>query len=92
MSLSIFGNRFAASLVSKYHFYILDHFEYIIPNSIEWFGLVVCLAFKMLALLSYWVVHRNKPTVANVHDLSTFFQKYTVKVFITMCACIISLV
>jgi len=53
---------------------------------------MVCLAFEMLAFLSYWVVHRKKPMVAKVHDLSTFFQKYIVKVFITMCVCIISLV
>ena len=68
VSLSILGNRFAASSLSKYYFYILDHFEYIIPCSIERFGPVVCLAFKMLAFLSYWVVHRKKPTVAKVHS------------------------
>ena len=62
------------------------------PGLIERLGLVVCLAFEILAFLSYWVVHRKKLTVAKVHDLSTFFQKYTIKVFITMCACIISLV
>jgi len=71
---------------------ILDHFEYIILGSIERLGPVVCLAFEMLAFLSYWVVHRKKRTVAKVHNLSTFFQKYIVKVFITVYACIISLV
>jgi len=92
VSLNVLLNRFAASSLSKYQFYILDHFKYIIPGSIERLGLVVCLAFEMLAFLSYWVVHRKKLTVAKVNDLSTFFQKYTVKVFITVCACIISLV
>jgi len=60
MSLSILGNRFAASSLSKYHFYILDHFEYIIPGSVERLGPVVCLAFEMLAFLSNWLVHRKK--------------------------------
>jgi len=92
MSLSVLGNGFTSSSISKYHFYILDHFEYIIPGSIERLGTVVFLAFEMLAFLSYSVVHRKKPMVAKVHDLSTFFQKYIVKVFITVCACIISLV
>jgi len=92
VSLSVLRNRFAASSLSKYLFYILDHYEYIIPGSIERLSPVVCLGFEMLAFLSYWVVHRKKPTLAKVHDLSTFFQTYTVKVFIIVCACILSLV
>ena len=92
MSLSIFGNRFAAPSLTKYYFHILHHFEYIILGSVTRLSLVVCLAFKMFAFLSYWVAHRKKSTVANVHNLSTFFQNYTIKVFKTVCACNVSLV
>ena len=74
------------------YFHILDHCEYIFPGSVMRLLPVVWLTFKMLTFLSYLVIQRKESTMAKVHDLSTSFQIYTIKVIKTMCACIISFV
>jgi hypothetical protein len=72
---------------SKDDFHNIDHIEYILTGSVARLG-----PFKMLAFLSYGIIHRKKSTMAKVHDLSTFLQEYTSNITEAMCACIISLV